>query len=119
MKILNLDNVTPPAERAIGIAGVNYPIPEVTVAGYLMSLRLAKEVKAKLASGNAEAQDEEKQMKDAVSFICTVVPSMTEEVVRKLTMHQISVIIGFLNGVIDEQGQPITDSTVEGESPEK
>lgn len=110
MKILNLDAVTPPAKKAIQIAGVNYEIPDVTVEGFLLSVRKANELKQAALKGEPPTQKEvEEQVEEAVDYLCTAIPTLPREVAGKLQMPQLNMIIAFLNGVIDEQGQPVPD----------
>lgn len=101
-KLLNLDDFAK-VEKAVTLHGKEYPIVEMTVEGFIE------------ASKEAEKFDQIKTDPTAylnwcVSMLRRAIPSMSEEMVRSLSLAQLRVIVDFVQSEIEEQEQNATEA---------
>lgn len=94
MKLLNL-NAIAPAERAVSINGVDYPIVQQSLASVIRAVQREK---------NREKEtDLEKILTNMVNDVAELIPSCPRETLMALNMDQLNALIAFANGR-DESG---------------
>lgn len=96
-KILDLDKFGVDAQRTITIAGVEYPVVEMTFENFVQTTKEAQELEANLAATPAD------HMEASIRMVRRTVPSIPEDVLRGLSLTKIGVIIQFLNGELDAE----------------
>lgn len=96
-KILDLDKFGEDAERTITIAGVSYPVVEMTFENFVVT---TKEAQALDANKEATPAD---HMEASIKMIQRTVPTIPSEVLRGLSLVKLGVIVQFLHGELDEQ----------------
>lgn len=92
MDLLNLDELTE-LQREVTIRGVNYAVVERSVGVMLDSIRVAKMAMAKGKTKQAEDEFFESMIKT----IQTIIPECPVEIVRGLTMGQMTALFEFCN----------------------
>ena len=96
-KVLDLDKFGADAERTITIAGIEYPVVEMSFEDFV---KTTKEAQALEADEKASATD---HMEASIRMVQRSVPSIPTEVLRGLTLTKIGTIVQFLNGELDAQ----------------
>jgi len=99
MDILNLDDVVVP-KRSITLHGVRHPVEPQSVEGFIKSVRALQELEKKADSTDVVAQFELSM--DAITFS---VPTLTRDMLGKLTLEQLGKINRFLRGEFDQTAE--------------
>lgn len=94
MKTLNLDTFAK-AERTITIAGKTYEVMEMTVENFIETTRAAERL-----GDSASFVD---QVEETISMILRSVPTIDRDVLKKLSLEQMTTIVKFIRGDMDEQ----------------
>lgn len=96
-KILDLDKFGGDAERTITIAGVQYPVVEMSFENFVLTTNEAQRLQA---DPNATTAD---HMEASVAMIQRSVPTIPIEVLRGMSLVKLGVIVKFLQGELDEE----------------
>jgi len=104
MKILNLDTLpTTTPRRQITVGGITYDVLEMSVEGF---------IETNLAADRLEGvTDLEVQLNETVASIKRDVPTIPEDVLRKLPLEKLGVLASFIRGMFD----PDAPAAVEGD----
>lgn len=97
MKLLNIDNLIVP-EMAIEFQGVEYPIEEPDVGTFLRLT--AEEARLRAADGRTSVIE-------SIELIKRVIPSMPAEILERMKFPQLYAVLAFINGQVDELGNPV------------
>jgi hypothetical protein len=96
-KILDLDKFGGDAERTITIAGVEYPVVEMSFENFVETTKQAQRLQA---DPNATTAD---HMEASVAMIQRTVPTIPAEILRGLSLVKLGVIVKFLHGELDAE----------------
>lgn len=96
-KILDLDKFGGDAERTITIAGIEYPVIEMTFDNFVETTKQAQRLQADPKTTTAD------HMEASISMIQRTVPSIPTEVLRGLSLVKLGVIVKFLHGELDAE----------------
>jgi hypothetical protein len=104
MKILNIDNFASKEKRQLTIAGVSYPVEEMSVENFIQTTRAAE----KLSGEESIAT----QVEATIDMICRSVPGIDNAVLTKLSLSQLQTIVTFVRGD-DVDGTETTEEVQE------
>lgn len=94
-EILNLDELAP-TPREVKLKGETYPVMEMSVDDYIELQKIAKKI---------DTNSIESMIDTLVTVICRLIPSMPEEIVRKMPDAQLNALMTFLN-LVGAEGAP-------------
>ena len=100
---LDLDAVAPPLELVIKYKGKEYPVETPSVDDFIFNIRMAKEM-AKSTGGLDEEMDH------LIKLLARAVPTMGEDLMRKLKVHQLEAMLKFAH---EANGQKAAEQTME------
>lgn len=106
MKILNIDNFASKEKRVLTIAGVDYPVEEMSVENFIQTTRAAE----KLSGEESVAT----QVEATIEMICRSVPGIDNKMLTKLSLSQLQTIVTFVRGE-EVEGTETTEEEQEGE----
>lgn len=92
MDLLNLDALVE-VQRCVTLRGKQYEVAERSVGVMLDAVAMARSAAAK----NPDQDDMESFLTDMVKTIRTILPTCPEEVVRSMSLPQMSALITFAN----------------------
>ncbi|ELD1608239.1 hypothetical protein HVX40_24270 (plasmid) [Escherichia coli] len=95
-KLLDLDSIVPP-KKSVKFGGKEYPIVEMTV-GLFVSIK-------QMEGQDLENMSPVDQVTAYAELVRKVIPSVTNEVLEKLTVPQLQQIFTFAMEVIDEENE--------------
>lgn len=92
-KILNLDKLVTPADKAreLVIGGKAYPIEDMTVSNFIVTTRTAEQ----LLKDNASIAD---QIEATVDAICRSVPTLDRTLLEGRSLEVLNTIAAFVRG---------------------
>lgn len=112
MKILNIDAYAAP-KRALTLGGVNYDVVDLSVEAFMANIKLAQEIEAKGQMTPLE------QVEHAVKMIKNSVPTLPEQLIKRLSIEQMGMVLDFVRGDLDqkltESGTVKKTETAEGQ----
>lgn len=94
-KYLNLDEVQPPVSKVLTIKGKSYEMVDLTVGAMVENLRLAE----KMEGNNAPLHE---QIELMVRLISNVFPSVPEDVLRGLSLDQLTRVVEFAQSSVED-----------------
>lgn len=97
MKTLNIEALAA-TNRTLTIGGKEYPVVEMTVENFIETTKAAE----KLGTNPTYME----QVEATIEMIMRSVPSLSREVLLKLSLEHLSTIVKFIRGDMDEQAQP-------------
>ena len=97
-KLLNLDEVTSSTEMSLKIGGIVYPLKELTVDDFLQNM---KDIENLPTTATVE---EEYNL--TLKLICRVFPTLTRDILGKLTLAQLKSINEFARTANEEDEKP-------------
>lgn len=102
MEFLNLDEISAPL-RSIKLKGVEHPVKELNVDGFIDTMRDARELE------KADPNDVAQQIELTIKQIQRSVPSLTRQDLGALRPAQIRAINQFLQGQLADGAQKATE----------
>ena len=99
MKVLNLDKLATKQGRKLVIAGVSYPIEEMTVSNFIETTKAAERI------ANAPVAE---QIEATIEMVLRSVPTLSQDVLKGMSLDTLQVIVSFVRG--DE----VEEAEVEG-----
>ena len=93
MKVLNLDSLARTV-RTLTIAGVDYEVQEMTVENFIETDKAAAKLKK-----DAPLHE---QIDASINMILRSIPTLTEADLKRRPLAQLSTILKFINGELDE-----------------
>lgn len=105
MKTLNIEALAQ-TNRTLTIAGVEYPVEEMTVENFIETTKAADRL--------GENPTYREQIDATIEMIMRSVPSVPREVLMKLGLSHLSAIVKFIRGDLDEEVSEKRDGTAEG-----
>lgn len=105
MKTLNLDALAK-TNRTLTLGGVDYEVVEMTVENFIETTKAAQKL------GDSAGVVE--QMEAAIDMILRSIPSMDKGVLGKLSLEQLTTIVKFVRGELDEKEAPAAEGAAEG-----
>jgi hypothetical protein len=110
MDLLNLDDLAK-VEKSLKLKGKKYPIVELSVENFIAAMKEAEELDAK---GDLKLHE---NIARTVQHIARVIPTLPEEDIRGLTVPQLTALVAFVNGTVQEQGaKPASTEPQTGEA---
>lgn len=109
MKTLNLDALAK-TNRTITLGGKEYVVEEMTVENFIETTKAAEKL-----GDNATFIE---QMEAAIEMILRSVPTIERDVLKKLSLEQLTTIVKFVRGDLDGTEAP-AQPQAEGEQPGK
>lgn len=107
-KILNLDSFVT-NERSVKLNGVDYPVLEMSVESFIETTRQAQKM-IKEEAGILE------QVEATVDMIRRSVPTLPEEIIRRMPLEHMQTVVGFIRG--DHLTDGIEDSSAPAQDDE-
>lgn len=95
MKFLNLDELAK-TNRTITLAGEQHEVVEMTVENFIETTKAAE----KLEKADPTFGD---QMEASIDMIVRSVPTLDAPTLRKLSLEQLTMVLKFLRGDLDEK----------------
>lgn len=105
MKTLNIEALTK-ADRTITLFGVTHDVVEMTVENFVATTEAAERL-----GKNPSLKD---QVNETVDMILRSVPTASRDDLRKLTLEQLSTVIRFIRGDLDEPAKAEAEGAAEG-----
>lgn len=96
MKILNIDAFAQP-KRELIIFGETYAVRDDSVQSYIDSLKMADELEAN------KDRTPVQQLELSIKAVMHAIPDLPVEAARKLNMTQLTMIMSFVRGEMDEK----------------
>lgn len=107
MKVLNLDDLAK-TNRSLTLGGVTYEVEEMTVENFIETTKAAE----KLEKEDGSIVN---QVSATIDLIVRSIPTIKTETLRKLPLEQLSTIVKFIRGDLDEKETvPAAEGEVSG-----
>jgi hypothetical protein len=112
VKVLNLDELAKP-RRKVTVLAVDYEVREMSVEGFIEYSRKARENEARAKQDPDRERTPEDDVQSMVDTVRLAVPDLPEAVLKRLSLIQLTTLIEFINGLLDDEaagdGKPVTE----------
>lgn len=105
MKTLNIEALTK-ADRTISLFGKTHDVVEMTVENFIATTEAAEKLGA-----NPSMKE---QIAETIEMIARSVPTVDRADLKKLTLEQLSTVIRFIRGDLDEPAKEAGEAPQEG-----
>lgn len=99
MKVLNLDKLATKQKRQIELAGVAYPIEEMTVSNFIETTKVAQKIAGAPIAEQVEA---------TIEMVMRSIPSISKETLSGLPLETLEAIVAFVRGEAVEGEEVVT-----------
>lgn len=102
-KILNLDEVSPQAEKVIKLNGKEHLLAPITVGEFIRVTREAEAIDAKQVKGKPQKISE--QFEYFIQTITRSFPTITEEELKDMDLSKLKYIVDFIHSEVEVEAE--------------